>query len=140
MSDLTLLTLLALIELGLMAIAVKRMADDVILENIISILDKAKIFITRISLAKGIDADNIAGLNMLEEVRDNYSKLNVFRNAQEDGKLERKPAALLKLGLNKDSVQFLMAYLSGDCIVYSREFTQALYIACFVPYVRPSMP
>ena len=81
MSDLTLLTLLALIELGLMAIAVKRMAEDVILENIISILDKAKILITQISLAKGIDADKIAGLIMLEEVLDNYSRLIIFRNA-----------------------------------------------------------
>ena len=81
MSDLTLLTLLALIELGLMAIAVKRMAEDVILENIISILDKAKILITQICLAKGIEAESIAGLIMLEEVLENYSRLIIFRNA-----------------------------------------------------------
>ena len=73
--------MLALIELGLMAVAVKRMAEDLILENIISILDKAKILITRISLAKGINPDNVAGLNMLEEVLDNYSRLIIFRNA-----------------------------------------------------------
>lgn len=64
-----------------MAVAVKRMAEDLILENIISILDKAKILITRISLAKGINPDNVAGLNMLEEVLDNYSRLIIFRNA-----------------------------------------------------------
>ena len=33
-----------------------------------------------------------------------------------------------------------MAYLNGDCVVYSREFIQMLFLTCFLPFVRPNMP
>jgi len=47
---------------------------------------------------------------------------------------------LAHLGLNKDSIQFLLSHVNGDCIIYSREFSQVLYHTCMMPFVRPSLP
>lgn len=44
------------------------------------------------------------------------------------------------LGLNKDSIQFILSHVNGDCIIYSREFGQVLYHTCMMPFIRPSLP
>lgn len=96
LSDLTLLNLLVLIELGLMSVAVKRSSDNSGLEHVLSLLDKANELILNISVTKGINAESIAGLNMLEEIRDNYIKVIAYRDAQEHGHLSRSPTRLAK--------------------------------------------
>jgi len=43
------------------------------------------------------------------------------------------------MGLNKDSIQFLLSHINGDCIIYSREYSQVLFATCMVPFVRANI-
>ena len=81
MSDMTLINLLVLIELGLVVVAVKKEVDNSGLQAVLPMLDAASELVQGICIEKGINVESIAGMNMLEEIRDNYIKVIAYRDA-----------------------------------------------------------
>ena len=87
-------------------------------------ITSASDFLAKIALQcdGGISIAHIATCQILEELKDNLLKIIAFREAQEDQILPTSASHLAHLGLNKDSIQFLLSHINGDCIIYSREF------------------
>ena len=77
---------------------------------------------------------------MLEELLDNLEKIKIFRDAQDDQILPLEPRELQQLGLNKESVAFLLGHVNGECIISSKEYAQVFFVTCLAPFIRPSMP
>ena len=64
----------------------------------------------------------MASVTILEELLDNLEKIQNLRDSQKDKVLPLETKKLLQLGLNKDSVNFLLSHIKGECIVNTREF------------------
>ena len=123
LSQLSLLNLLGLIEIGKLAAHMRTHQADGI-DQAIEIITNASDFLAKIALHSdgGISTSQIATCQILEELKDNLFKIIAFREAQEDHILPTSASHLAHLGLNKDSIQFLLSHINGDCIIYSREF------------------
>ena len=119
----TLLNLLGLIEIGKLAAHMRiNQADGI--DQAIEMIASASDFLAKIAhqCDGGISTAHIATCQILEELKDNLLKIIAFREAQEDHILPTSASHLAHLGLNKDSIQFLLSHINGDCIIYSREF------------------
>ena len=76
----------------------------------------------------------------MEELLDNLEKIQNLRDSQKDKVLPLETKKLMQLGLNKDSVNFLLSHLKGECIISTREFNQVFFFTCLAPFIKPSMP
>ena len=64
-----------------MVINLKQGADDFGIEYALGCIDQAHAHVTQICVSKGMNTENVAGLVMLDELRDNYIKVIAYRDS-----------------------------------------------------------
>ena len=147
MSKLSLLNLIGLAELGIVTIHLQKTNE---LDSAIDKVRQAIQDITTLNIGQqktvGTEASSlkvkhgVASVTILEELLDNLEKIQNLRDSQKDKVLPLETKKLMQLGLNKDSVNFLLSHLKGECIISTREFNQVFFFTCLAPFIKPSMP
>lgn len=76
----------------------------------------------------------------MEEALENFEKIVLLREQCEDKVIPLVPAKLAQLGLNRESIQFVLVNINGDSISLSQEFIQVFFYTCLVPFIRANTP